>query len=240
MPPLPARHVGKIGKFTDKGIKALTKPGRHPDGDGLYIYIAPAGTKSWVQRIVIDGRRRDIGLGTYSAVSVAKARTMAATKRTAVSEGRDPLAERPEAKEAARNPAASVPTFAEAASRVIELRQPTWSNPKHAAQWQSTLGTYAFPVIGNMAVDEITPSHVLAVLETIWTDKNETATRVKQRKGTVMDWAVQHGYRSYNPGRQRPADGPAARQAGRDTTLPCHMNMSAGRLDWCGNPPQTC
>ena len=104
-----------------------------------------------------------------------------------------------ELKDPARNPTASVPIFAEAASRVIELRRPTWSNPKHTAQWQSTLGTYAFPVLGNMAVGEITPSDVLAVLEPIWTVKNETANRVKQRIGTVMDWAIQRGYCSYNP-----------------------------------------
>ena len=152
-----------------------------------------------MQRIVVNGKRRDIGLGPYPTVSLAQARLLGADNRAAVSEGRDPLAERREAKEAARNPAASVPTFAEAASRVIKLRRPTWSNPKHAAQWQSTLGTYAFPVIGNMAVDEITRSDVLSVLEPIWTDKNETANRVKQRIGTVMDWAVQHGHCTYNP-----------------------------------------
>ena len=91
------------------------------------------------------------------------------------------------------------PTFMAATGRYIAAQQGQWKNTKHAAQWQSTLETYAFPVIGNMAVDEITPSHVLSVLEPIWTDKNETATRVKQRIGTVMDWAVQHGYRPYNP-----------------------------------------
>ena len=188
-----------MGQLSALSVKAVSKPGRHGDGDGLYLHVAPSGTKSWVQRIVIDGRRRDIGLGPYPAVSLGQARTMATTNRTAVSEGRDPLAERQAAKEAARNPTPSVPTFAEASARVIDLRRPTWKNSKHAAQWQSTLKTYAFPVIGEMAVDEITPSHVLSVLEPIWTDKNETATRVKQRIGTVMDWAVQHGYCPYNP-----------------------------------------
>ena len=188
-----------MGKFTDRGIKALTKPGRHRDGDGLYLYVAPGGTKSWVQRIVVNGRRRDIGLGPYPLVGLAKARDFAADNRAAVAEGRDPIADKRVAKESARNPVPSVPSFAEASARVIDLRRPTWKNSKHAAQWRSTLETYAFPVIGNMAVDEITPSHVLSVLEPIWTDKNETATRVKQRIGTVMDWAVQHGYRPYNP-----------------------------------------
>ena len=103
------------------------------------------------------------------------------------------MSEKREAKEAVRNPSPSVPTFAEAAVRVIDLRRPTWSNPKHAAQWQSTLETYAFPLIGKKDVDEITSSDVLSVLEPIWTLKNETASRVRQRIEAVMDWAVIHG-----------------------------------------------
>ena len=87
-----------MGKLSALSVKAISKPGRHGDGDGLYLHIAPSGTKSWVQRIVIDGRRRDIGLGPYPAVSLGHARTMAATNRTAVSEGRDPLAEKKVAK----------------------------------------------------------------------------------------------------------------------------------------------
>ena len=188
-----------MGKLTVLSAKALREPGRYGDGDGLYLHIAPSGSKSWVQRIVIDGRRRDIGLGSYSTVSLVKARTMAASNRTAVSEGRDPLAERQAVKEYARNPVPSVPTFAEAATSVIELRRPTWRNPKHAAQWGNTLATYAFPVVGEKPVDAITPHDALAVLEPIWTAKNETATRVRQRMETVMDWAVTHGYRLDNP-----------------------------------------
>ena len=152
-----------------------------------------------MQRIVVDGRRRDMGLGAYPDVSLSQARSLAASNRTAVSEGRDPLAEKQSAKEAARNTAPSIPTFAEATARVIEFRRPTWSNPKHAAQWQSTLATYAFPVIGKMPVDEITSADVLAVLEPIWTTKSETAARVKQRIETVMDWVVTHGHRLDNP-----------------------------------------
>ena len=188
-----------MGKLFVKTINSISKPGRYGDGDGLYLNIAPSGSKSWVHRIVIDGRRRDIGLGSYSAVGLAQARTMAADVRAAVAEGRDPLAEKREARVAARNPAPPVPTFADAASRYIELCSPGWTNPKHAAQWESTLATYAFPVIGEMAVDEITPAHVLEVLEPIWTVKNETAKRVRQRIGSVMDWAIQHGYCLYNP-----------------------------------------
>ena len=188
-----------MGKLNALSVKAINKPGKHGDGDGLYLYVAPSGSKSWVQRIVVDGRRRDIGLGSFPAVSLAQARSLAALNRTAVSEGRDPLAEKQAAKEAARNPEPSVPTFAEAALRVIELRRPTWSNQKHAAQWRSTLKTYAFPVIGDKTVDEITPRDTLDVLDPIWTVKHETASRVRQRMETVMDWVVTNGYRIDNP-----------------------------------------
>ena len=148
---------------------------------------------------VVDGRRRDIGLGPYPTVSLARARAIAHDNRTAVAEGRDPVAEKRQVREAARRPAPSIPTFAEAAARVIELRRPTWSNAKHAAQWESTLAAYAHPVIGGKTVDSITPADAMAVLTPIWTTKPETASRVRQRMETVMDWAVTQGYRLDNP-----------------------------------------
>ena len=124
---------------------------------------------------------------------------MAASNRTSVAECRNPLAEKREAKAASRRCVPSVPTFAQAALQVIELRRPTWSNPKHAAQWTATLKTYAFPVIGNLSVDSITAADALAVLEPIWTAKPETASRVRQRMETVLDWAVAQGWRLDNP-----------------------------------------
>ena len=173
-----------MGKLTALAARALSKPGRHGDGDGLYLNVAPSGSKSWVQRIVIDGRRRDMGLGPYPAVSLARARAIAHDNRTAVAQGRDPVAEKREAREAAR---------------VIELRRPTWSNAKHAAQRETTLATYAHPVIGHKTVDAVTPADAMDVLTPIWTSKPETASRVRQRMETVMDWAVTHGYRLDNP-----------------------------------------
>jgi hypothetical protein len=97
-----------MGNLTALAARALSKPGRH--GDGLYLNVAPSGSKSWVQRIVIHGRRRDIGLGPYPAVSLARARAIAHDNRTAVAEGRDPVAEKREARETARRPAPSIPS----------------------------------------------------------------------------------------------------------------------------------
>ncbi len=186
-------------RLTALKAKALVKPGRHGDGDGLYLSISHSGSKSWVQRIVVNGRRRDLGLGPYPAVSLAKARLFAQENRSAVAEGRDPVAEKQRERDAIRNPAPSIPTFSEAAARVIELRRPTWSNPKHAAQWQATLETYAFPVVGCKPVDAVTVADVLDVLTPIWTGKPETASRVRQRMETVMDWVVAQGHRLDNP-----------------------------------------
>jgi hypothetical protein len=100
---------------------------------------------------------------------------------------------------AVRRPAPSVPTSAEPANSVTELRRPTWTKPKHAAQWRATLETYAFPVIGKKPVDAITASDSLAVLEPIWTDKPETASRVRQRVEKALDWSATQGHRFDNP-----------------------------------------
>ena len=188
-----------MGKLTSAEAKALKKPGRHGDGGRLYLNVTLSGSKSWVQRIVINGRRRDLGLGPFPAVGLARARDIAHANRTAVAEGRDPVAEKRESRAAGLRPGPSAPTFAEAAGRVFELRRPTWSNPKHAAQWQSTLETYAFPIIGRKGVDAIAAADVMDVLTPIWTSKPETASRVRQRMESVMDWAVAQGYRLDNP-----------------------------------------
>ena len=188
------RRNGQAHRSLGKGHQQTRQAWRRP-----LPSRRPLRYQSWVQRIVIKGKRRDVDLGSYPAVSLAQARSLAAANRSAVSEGRDFLAEKKKAREIARNSAPSVPTFAEAAAHVIELRRPAWSNPKHAAQWRATLETHAFPVVGGKPVDSITASDSLAVLEPIWTEKPETASRVRQRMETVMDWAVTHGYRLDNP-----------------------------------------
>ena len=188
-----------MAKLNALVVKGLDKPGRHPDGNGLHLYVAPKGSKSWVQRIVINGRRRDIGLGSYPTISLARAREKAHANRVAVAEGRDPLEDKREARKAARSPSPSVPTFADAAARFIEIRRPGWSNPKHAAQWHSTLATYAFPIIGNIPVTEVTSDHALEILTPIWTEKHETATRVRQRLEAVFNLVIFQRWRLDNP-----------------------------------------
>ena len=176
-------------QLTASKVKAVAEPGRYGDGAGLYLYVAPSGSKSWVQRIVVNGRRRDIGLGGYPTVGLAEARIQAAGNRVVVSEGRDPVAEK-------RRP--PKPTFKEAAHQVHQANLPRWRNAKHAAAWIRTLERFAFPAFGNMPVDQVTPADVLAVLTPIWGTLPETARRVRQRIRTVMRWAMAHGFVEYN------------------------------------------
>ena len=157
----------------------------------MFLRVTETGAKQWVQRVVIQGRRRDIGHGAYPLVSLAEAREKAFAFRKAAREGKDPYAD--------RRKDSGIPTFAEATAAVIALNRPTWSNRKHAAQWESTLKTYVFPRLGKRSVDSITSADVLGVLEPVWNSVPETGKRVRQRIGAVMQWAVAQGYRQDDP-----------------------------------------
>ena len=171
-------------------VKTLKEPGRYSDGEGLHLFINKAGRKSWVHRITIGGRRRDIGLGGYPSVSLARAREKATANRAVVADGGDPLADR-------HRPV--FPTFNEAAYAVYEANKPRWRNEKHSANWIQTLERHVIPTLGNMPIDRISRSDVLQVLTPIWTTKPETARRVRQRTRTVFRWAMAHGFTETNP-----------------------------------------
>ncbi|MCY3860854.1 MAG: tyrosine-type recombinase/integrase [bacterium] len=172
-------------KLTAAQVKAVSEPGRYGDGDGLYLTVSPRGSKSWVQRIMIDGRRRDIGLGGFPTVSLAQARLRATDNRQAVAEGHDPLLEKRRA---------AMPTFREAVRTVHEANKPRWRNARHTASWLQSLETYAMPILGGIPLDRIQQSDILGVLTPIWSTRPETARRVRQRIRTVLRWGMAHGY----------------------------------------------
>ena len=174
-----------MGKLTVAQVRTVCSPGRHGDGDGLYLNVSTSGTKSWVHRIVVGGRRRDIGLGAFPSVSLAQARNMVAANKSAVADGRDPLIEKRKQ---------ALPTFKEAAVKVHEANLPRWKNTKHAVSWLQTLERHAFPMIGNIPVDQIGQEDVLNVLTPIWGTRQETARRVRQRIRTVFKWCMAHGF----------------------------------------------
>lgn len=170
-------------------VRALRKPGRCADGNGLYLIVDPSGAKRWVLRTVVHGRRRDIGLGSLRLVSLAEAREQALAYRKIARSGGDPIAVR-------RKLSVAVPPFADAAKSVHEEHKAAWKNAKHADQWINTLNKYAVPFIGRQQIDQIDTPDVLRVLAPIWLTKPETARRVKQRIGTVLDWANAAGLRT--------------------------------------------
>ena len=170
--------------------KSLKDPGRYSDGGGLHLFISKLGSKSWVQRITIDGRRRDIGLGGFPSVSLALAREKAAENRAAVAGGRDPLVDK-------RSPV--MPTFREAARAAHEANIPRWRNARHIASWMQTLERHAIPKLSNLPLDRIDRGEVLRVLTPIWTSRPETARRVRQRMKTVFRWGMAHGFMDSNP-----------------------------------------
>ena len=172
-------------------VRSVKESGKYFDGHGLFLKVDPSGAKRWVQRIVIRGKRREMGLGSASLLSLAEARETALENRKQARSGGDPLQ--------AKREAQAVLTFEEAARKVHEIHRPSWRNAKHAAQFISTLETYAFPHMGRVRVSDVSTADVLGVLTPIWLKKPETARRVRQRIGTVMKWAVAQGWRQDNP-----------------------------------------
>ena len=176
-------------KLTVAFVRKIDRPGRYQDGMGLMLAVTSTGGKSWVQRLTIRGRRRDLGLGAVLKVPLAEARTIALENWTVARSGGDP-----------RVAANAVPTFSEALDTVIAIHREGWKNAgKSEAQWRSSMTSYALPRIGQHPVNSITTVDVMSILLPIWTAKHETARRVRQRIGAVMKWAIAQGHRTDNP-----------------------------------------
>ncbi len=178
-----------MGTLTVARAKSLSEPGLYRADPTLYLRIAAGGSKSWIQRLTIEGRRHDLGLGSFPLVTLAEARDQAHKNRRLARSGGDPLAAKRRAK---------TPTFRQAASRTCDALRPRWRNRKHAKDWMATLERHAFPVLADMSVDRIRREDVLRVLTPIWTQRPETARRVRQRMRAVLRWCWAHGYVSEN------------------------------------------
>ena len=175
-------------------------PDKYFDEHGLILRVRASGSKHWIWRGTVRGRRRDLGLGTFPYVSLGEARDRAFEYRRLAKAGEDPAAvHAPVVGTTEVRPKSNAPTFRKAAGAVIDLHRPTWRNPKSAAQWEASLRDYAYPVLGDMRVDEIGSGDVLRALRPIWNEKRETAQRVRQRISAVMKAAVADGYRLDNP-----------------------------------------
>lgn len=212
---------GQLNKLSAAKVAKCGSPGLLPDGGGLYLQVTVRATpaiqgpgatpaaivnKSWTFRYRdrATGKLRELGLGSCANVSLKVARDKAAEMRALLQDGKDPKAERDAQRAEALAAAAGSITFDQACAALIATRKAEWKNAKHADQWVNTLATYASPLIGSIPVADIDLPMVRKVLDPIWTEKNETACRVRQRMEAVLDWAEASGYRSgENPARWR-------------------------------------
>ena len=176
-------------KLTDRKVKSA-KPGKYTDGHGLMLWVKPSGTRSWVQRMIIQGKRRDMGLGGYPLVTLAEAREIAFRNRKVARAGGDPRSQPSGIK---------VPTFADATRAVHAIHAPSWRNDKQRAQWIDEVARIVWPAIGHLPVDTITTAQLTEIFEPIWLVKPVIANRVRQRTEKIMDWAVSQGFRPDNP-----------------------------------------
>ena len=188
----------KATELNALAVSRLQEPGLHFVGgvSGLALQVTVTGARTWVVRIRVAGKAREMGLGSYPTVTLANAREKARAARDLVEAGKDPIAERRAKKTALAADLQKSVTFEWCAREFIKDKSPEWKNAKHASQWTATLEQYAFPVIGKMLVKDVELPHVMAILRPIWKDKTETATRVRGRIDNVLDWATVHEYRS--------------------------------------------
>ena len=178
-----------MGTLTVGKVRSLRTPGRYGDGGTLFLVVAPGGSKSWVQRLTVNGRRHDIGLGGFPLVTLAEARDQAFENRRMVRRGEDPLAHKRRAR---------VPTFRQASALALKANRARWRHAKTADNWITSLAKYADSVFGDRPVDQIDRADVLRVLTPIWTSKPEVGRKVRQRIRATLAWAQAHGYVEHN------------------------------------------
>jgi hypothetical protein len=184
--------MGKtVKKLSARAVATIVQPGRHSDGDGLYLNVTRSGTRSWLFMWRKNGKRREMGLGSAGRVSLARARELAGKCRAQVAAGLDPI----EAREAAAEVKPEKPTFGAIADALIAAKKSEWRNEKHLAQWRASLTEFAAP-LRSRQIDEIDTAAVLAVLTPLWQTRPETASRLRGRIEAVLDAAKAQGHRS--------------------------------------------
>jgi integrase len=211
----------EIQRLSALGVARMSKPGLYADGAGLYLRIGRGGSKAWVFRFMLDGKAREMGLGGLQKVGLADARKKAIDARLMLSEGQDPLEHRRESEEreaaAEKLAVANSMTFDECAEAYIRSHGPSWRNDKHRQQWRNTLATYVSPVFGKVPVHKIDVALVMKVIQPLWANKTETASRLRSRIESVLDWAKVHGY--------RPGENPARWRGHLDHLLPARAKV---------------
>jgi integrase len=209
----------RAAMMTARAAETMKRPGFHAAGGvaGLYLAITGEGGRSWVFRYSYGGRRRDMGLGPFGVVGLAEARELAMAARRQILAGIDPLEERRGARDKSRLAAARAMTFRQCADAYIAAHEAGWRSTKNLQSWQGSLRDHAYPVIGDLSVAAIDTALVMRVLQPIWATKTETASRVRGRIESVLDWAAVSGYRQ--------GDNPARWKGHLDNLLPARTKV---------------
>ena len=193
-----------IGKLTAMTVVRAARRGYYGDGGGLYLQVSDSGAKSWVFRFKDAGRLREMGLGPLHTIGLADARQRAQECRKSRLDGLDPIEARRARRSALKLDAAKAMTFKACAERYVASHKVGWRNAKHAAQWTATLETYVYRFFGGLPVQAVDVGLILKAVEPIWATKPETASRVRGRIESILDWATARGYREgENPARWR-------------------------------------
>ena len=204
-----------LNALTPVFVRNVNQAGRYCDGQGLYLDVRRTGSRGWVQRLTIRGRRTELGLGGFPLVSLKEAREKAFANRKLARDGGDPRAEKRRAE--------SMPTFTDATRTVWKQLRPGWRSPLHARLWLGSLERHAFPHIGKMPIAEVTSADVIGILAPIWHEKAPTARKLRQRIRAVLEWAVAMDLPARQPVRP---DRPGARFAGKTPCVTCERCLT--------------
>lgn len=208
----------ELAKLNALKASRLKKPGRYGDGGGLWLQVSGVGAKSWLFRYTLRGKARQMGLGSFNAVTLAEAREAALKARRALLAGTDPINAKENELTEARLSTARAMTFRQCAEAYIAAHKNSWRNPVHARQWPNSLRDYVYPLIGDLPVSDVDTALIMKILEPIWQEKPETASRVRMRVETVLSWATARGYRT--------GDNPARWRGHLDQLLPARKKMA--------------
>jgi len=194
----------QLHKLSPLKVRKETKAGRYSDGGGLYLQVSPTQTKSWLFRYMLNGKARQMGLGSVNTIAMDEAREKAQECRKLLIDGIDPIEKNRSQKQQAEIDQARAISFEECAKLYIVAHRDSWKNAKHAYQWSSSLENYVYPHVKNLPITAFDTALVMKCLEPIWRAKTETATRVRGRIEKVIDWAkARHYYKGENPARWR-------------------------------------
>jgi integrase len=215
-------------------VQRLREAGRYAVGGvaGLHLEVNSPVSRNWILRVRMgDGLRRDIGLGGFPDVALARAKELAREMRERIARGVDPVAERKAARSAMIAARGAEITFAESARKLIDAKSLEWKNDKHRNQWATTLETYANPIIGGMQVRDVSVAHVMKILEPLWAEKTETASRLRGRIEAVLDWATVRGFRSgENPARWKGCLDSLLAKPGKVSKVEHHKALAVGEV----------